>query len=310
MRWYLLVLAPTAAINLAGQPCPLTVWEKHFWRLAGETPYQGGFVSRYFVEPFGAPGLRPGEETLILIAVVSWCLVCLCTPPSAPAAASSVPESTGNRHRHSGLQGGRLSAPLPEGLVAVVKRDCPTCELVVPVLEDLQGRAGLTVITQDDPAFPAAAGWVLHDDDLAFSWHNGIETVPTLLRVTGGAETGRTEGWSRQNWEQLSGIDGLGDGLPAHRPGCGSLSVDPAHADRAWPRASAVRASAVDVSSWPPRRTPGRPCGTGAGPTGCRWYRQPPSGCCACSRAQPAGPTTSWRPCHPTWPNAPSRRLP
>ena len=48
MRWYLLVLAPTAAINVAGQPCPLTVWEKHFWRLAGETPYRGGFVSRYF----------------------------------------------------------------------------------------------------------------------------------------------------------------------------------------------------------------------------------------------------------------------
>ena len=73
MRWYLLVLAPTGAINLAGQPCPLTVWEKHFWRLAGETPYRGGFVSRYFVEPFGAPGLRPGDETVLLIAVVAWC---------------------------------------------------------------------------------------------------------------------------------------------------------------------------------------------------------------------------------------------
>ncbi|MDE0654650.1 MAG: DUF2784 domain-containing protein [bacterium] len=77
MRWYLLVAAPTAAINLAGQPCPLTVWEKHFWRLAGETPYRGGFVSRYFVEPFGATGLRPGDETILLVAVVAWCLVWL-----------------------------------------------------------------------------------------------------------------------------------------------------------------------------------------------------------------------------------------
>ena len=77
MRWYLLVLAPTAVINLAGQPCPLTVWEKHFWRLAGETPYTGGFVSRYFVEPFHAPGLRPGDETILLAAVVAWCLVWL-----------------------------------------------------------------------------------------------------------------------------------------------------------------------------------------------------------------------------------------
>ena len=77
MRWYLLVLAPTAAINLAGQPCPLTVWEKHFWRQAGETPYRGGFVSRYIVEPFHAPGLQPGDETIILIGVVVWCLVWL-----------------------------------------------------------------------------------------------------------------------------------------------------------------------------------------------------------------------------------------
>ena len=116
--------------------------------------------------------------------------------------------------------------------MAVVKRDCPTCELVLPVLDDLHERAGLTVITQDDPAFPADACWVLHDADLALSWHNGIETVPTLLRVTSGAETGRAEGWSREDWEQLSGLDALGDGLPDHRPGCGSLSVDPAHTDR------------------------------------------------------------------------------
>ena len=38
MRWYLIVLAPIAAVNLAGLPCPPTVWEKHFWRLASETP--------------------------------------------------------------------------------------------------------------------------------------------------------------------------------------------------------------------------------------------------------------------------------
>ena len=120
---------------------------------------------------------------------------------------------------------------LPEGLVAVVKRDCPTCELVVPVLHDLRERAGLTVITQDDPAFPAEGGWVLHDEDLSLSWHHGVETVPTLLRVTDGAGVERTEGWTRDEWERLSDVDGLGDGLPEWRPGCGSLSVDPVHAD-------------------------------------------------------------------------------
>ena len=74
MRWYLMVLVPIAVVNFGGLPCPLTVWEKHFWRLAGETPYRGGFISRYFVEPFYAPGLRPGDETVLLVLVVVWCL--------------------------------------------------------------------------------------------------------------------------------------------------------------------------------------------------------------------------------------------
>ena len=30
-----------------------------------------------------------------------------------------------------------MSSPVPDGLVAVVKRDCPTCQLVVPVLAAL-----------------------------------------------------------------------------------------------------------------------------------------------------------------------------
>ena len=123
------------------------------------------------------------------------------------------------------------SPPLPDGLVAVVKRDCPTCELVVPVLSDLHDRAGLTVITQDDPNFPTDADWVRHDADLALSWHHGIETVPTLMHVHEGVGEQRTEGWSRGEWEKLAGVDGLGAGLPDWRPGCGSLSVDPAHAD-------------------------------------------------------------------------------
>jgi len=122
---------------------------------------------------------------------------------------------------------------LPDGLVAVVKRDCPTCELIVPVLHQLDGRATpLTVFTQDDPAFPAGVSDLVHDGDLAVSYHHGIETVPTLLRVEAGRETARTEGWSRQAWEALTGEAALGDGLPEHRPGCGSLSVDPTIADQ------------------------------------------------------------------------------
>ncbi len=141
--------------------------------------------------------------------------------------------------------------PLPEGLVAVVKRDCPTCELIVPVLADLHDRAGLTVITQDDPCFPADADWVHHDHDLALSWHHDIETVPTLLQVSDGRGAQRTVGWSRQQWQELSGVDGLGVGLPDWRPGCGSLSVDPACADELAVRfsGSGLRSRRVELAS-------------------------------------------------------------
>ena len=141
--------------------------------------------------------------------------------------------------------------PLPEGLVAVVKRDCPTCELVAPVLSDLHDRAGLTVITQDDPGFPVDADWVHHDDDLALSWHHEIETVPTLLRVSGGVDEERTVGWDRSKWELFTGVDGLGDGLPEWSPGCGSLSVDPTHADELALRysGSSLRSRRVELAA-------------------------------------------------------------
>ena len=123
------------------------------------------------------------------------------------------------------------ASALRDGLVAVVKRDCPTCELVEPVLADIEARSPLTVFTQDDPAFPEAVAAKVHDDDLGFSWHHDIETVPTLMRFAGGDEVGRIVGWSRPEWEAFTGLTALGNDLPEHRPGCGSLSVDPAHAD-------------------------------------------------------------------------------
>ena len=118
------------------------------------------------------------------------------------------------------------STPLPSGLVAFVKRDCPTCELVVPVLEQISASESLTVYTQDDPAFPPGIPAV-DDTSLEQSWHHQIETVPTLIRVEDGEERERVLGWQREEWEALTGIPALGAGLPALRPGCGSLSVDP-----------------------------------------------------------------------------------
>ncbi len=120
-----------------------------------------------------------------------------------------------------------MSKPrLPDGFVAVVKRDCETCQTVVPVLRQLAGATDLTVYTQDDPDFPADPV-AIHDIDLGVSWHHDIETVPTLIKIVDGREVDRTIGWLRTAWEQFTGIDGLGPGLPAMRPGCGSKSVDP-----------------------------------------------------------------------------------
>jgi hypothetical protein len=114
---------------------------------------------------------------------------------------------------------------LPDGWVVVLKRDCPTCVLVEPVLRQLAAAGPLTVVGQDDPGFPA--GLVVRDDrELETSWRLGVETVPTLLRVEGGAEVARTVGWFRSSWEELTGVGGLGPDLPDHRPGCGSRSVE------------------------------------------------------------------------------------
>ncbi|MEP6661456.1 MAG: thioredoxin family protein [Acidimicrobiales bacterium] len=120
-----------------------------------------------------------------------------------------------------------MSAALPDGVVAIVKRDCPTCQLVVPVLEQLRGAGvSMSIFSQDDPTFPTGLD-PIDDTALDVSWHHDIDTVPTLLRVDGGEERDRTVGWSRPAWETFTGVAGLGLDLPDYRPGCGSLSVDP-----------------------------------------------------------------------------------
>jgi hypothetical protein len=119
-----------------------------------------------------------------------------------------------------------------DGLVAVVKRDCPTCVMAAPVLGDLAREQGLIVYTQDDPSFPETVAARIDDTSLDVSHRLKIEVVPTLIRFEGGREVGRTFGWDRGEWERISGIAALGPELPPARPGCGGKNVEPGVIER------------------------------------------------------------------------------
>jgi hypothetical protein len=115
-----------------------------------------------------------------------------------------------------------------DGLVAIVKRECPTCDLVRPVLHALDGGAApLRVAVQDDPAAFAGLHDVVDDTALEMSFRYGVDVVPTLVRVRDGAETGRAVGWNRDEWRRLVDDAALGGELPELRPGCGSRTRDP-----------------------------------------------------------------------------------
>ena len=189
---------------------------------------------------------------------------------------------------------------LRDGLVAVVKRDCPTCVMVEPVLRQLAAAdAPLTVLTQDDPAFPSGVPGVVDDTGLERSFALGIETVPTTLRIEHGRETTRAVGWHRGEWESLTGMRSLGPDLPEQRPGCGSLTADPNIADEL-----AIRLGGVTFASRKSRsaatRTSTRPASTATGPTACRWCRRRPCACIACCRGPSATPRRCWAACLPT----------
>ena len=122
---------------------------------------------------------------------------------------------------------------LANGWVVVVKHDCPTCELVQPVLRKMaDSGTPLQVFSQDDPSFPEGLATVVDDRDLEQSFRLEIESVPTLIRRENGQEVERTVGWHRSEWWELTGIAGLGEELPELQPGCGSLSVEPGMAER------------------------------------------------------------------------------
>lgn len=110
----------------------------------------------------------------------------------------------------------------------IVKRDCPTCALIEPVIADLAGRlgGGLTVYVQDDPTFPSVISNPIDDRNLEYSYKNEIEIVPTLIKFEGESST-RIYGWDKKQWREFTELEDLGDDLVDFKPGCGSKTQDP-----------------------------------------------------------------------------------
>lgn len=118
-----------------------------------------------------------------------------------------------------------------EGLLAVVKEDCPTCQLVAPALRRLkEAGLSLTVVSQDDPEFPPGVDAV-DDRELELSWRLGVEAVPTLYRFERGELRSTAVGWNRDEWRQVTGMADLGEELPEFQPGCGSRTMEPGMAE-------------------------------------------------------------------------------
>lgn len=120
-----------------------------------------------------------------------------------------------------------LLSEVPDGLLVIVKQECETCQTVIPALVDLASEQPLTVAVQDHPGWPTELS-PLDDSSLSLSWELDTEVTPTLYQVTDGSATLLTIGWDRAAWREITGMSQLGEGLPTHRPGCGSMTQDPA----------------------------------------------------------------------------------
>jgi thiol-disulfide isomerase/thioredoxin len=157
-------------------------------------------------------------------------------------------------------------------LVAIVKEDCPTCQLVMPLLESFHRcyGAAIDILLVGQTAEGNAAlrerygvsAALLDDSTLKVSFAFDIDTVPALfLADSDGHELSRLHGFVRSEWRLLdvelaqhagaaaAAIDW--SSLPEWRPGCGSLSVDPRFAEKLAAEAenSPLRARKIEIAA-------------------------------------------------------------
>jgi hypothetical protein len=64
---HLATIAIIVGVNLTDSACPLTMLEMKLLRASGRVPYDTGFISHYFVEPFHPAGIN-GRVNLVLLS--------------------------------------------------------------------------------------------------------------------------------------------------------------------------------------------------------------------------------------------------
>ena len=150
-------------------------------------------------------------------------------------------------------------------LLCFVKEDCPTCNLVAPLLEAAhqQGDADVLLVGQTSDGNELLAknhdltAPVLDDSTLIVSFAYDLETVPhAMLLDDSGEPVKEVIGFEKSEWQDLYSehvgtVDINWDELPDWRPGCGSLTQDPIIAERLRAEAenSPLRARRIEIAS-------------------------------------------------------------
>ena len=149
-------------------------------------------------------------------------------------------------------------------ILCFVKEDCPTCNLVMPLIEALHQAPDLTVVAPGQTADGNATLMAKHgltlpildDSALKASFAFNVETVPLVIAADGeGAEEARLVGFDKGEWQAFftrfaPSVEVDWEALPDWRPGCGSLTQDPIVAERLQAEAenSPLRARRIEIA--------------------------------------------------------------
>lgn len=162
------------------------------------------------------------------------------------------------------LSGNKHSFPSGnETLLCFLKEDCPTCNLVFPVINAIadSNAARVYALGQTfkgnqilkERYNPVAT--ILDDTILKVSFAYEVETVPlVILSDREGIEADRLVGFDRAEWQEFFSnhfpeIEIAWDDMPKWQPGCGSLTQDPIIGERlrAESENSPIRARRIEI---------------------------------------------------------------